>query len=127
MNNNYKILIVEDDEDLNLIIRNKLKKEGFVVEGVKTGKEAINWVKNNKSGLLLLDFNLPDINAKEIIQIISEMNLDIHFVIITGHGDERTAVEMMKKGAKDYIIKDPGFDDLVPTIVYKIFNHRIIH
>lgn len=122
MKNNYKILIVEDDEDLNFIMRNKLIKEGFFVEGVKTGKEVITWVKKNKCGLLLLDFNLPDINAKEIIQIISNMNLDVHFVIITGQGDERTAVEMMKKGAKDYIIKDPGFIDFFPTIINKIIN-----
>lgn len=122
MKDKYKILIVEDDEDLNFIMKNKLIKEGFVVEGVKTGKEAINWVKKNKSSLLLLDFNLPDINAKEIIQIISNMNLDIHFVIITGQGDERTAVEMMKKGAKDYIVKDPSFIDFFPTIINKIIN-----
>ncbi len=118
----YIILVVEDDEELNFLMRKKIGKEGYVTEGVKTGRDAIEWAKKNKQGLLLLDFNLPDMNAAEILQTISDFNFDIYFVIITGQGDERLAVEMMKKGAKDYIIKDPDFIEFVPAIIQRIFN-----
>ena len=118
----YKILVVEDDEDLNFLLRKNISSDKFITEGVRSGKEAINWVKKNKSGLLLLDFNLPDINAKEVIHIISKMKLDIDFIIITGQGDERIAVEMMKLGVKDYIIKDPDFIEYIPAILHRIFN-----
>lgn len=122
LKSDYKILVVEDDENLNFLLRKKISDDKFITEGARTGKEAINWAKKNKYGLLLLDFNLPDINAKEVIRIISKMNLDIDFIIITGHGDERIAVEMMKLGVKDYIIKDSDFIEYVPAILHRIFN-----
>jgi signal transduction histidine kinase len=67
--------------------------------------------------LLLLDLKLPDIDGKDLIAEFAELRRSIPFVVITGQGDERVAVEMMKRGALDYVVKDIRFQEFLPAIV----------
>ena len=71
--------------------------------------------------LLLLDDGLPDMNGKEFLEACKTTGLLLPpFIVATGHGDERVAVEMMKLGARDYIVKDSNFLDLLPEIVRRV-------
>jgi PAS domain S-box-containing protein len=111
------ILVVEDDEGLSRLIAKSLKKRGFGVEVVNNGAQAVDCVVNNPIELILLDYRLPDMSAKEMIEVLRERQLDTPFIIMTGHGDERLAVEMMKCGSIDYIVKDAQFFDLFSPVV----------
>jgi two-component system cell cycle sensor histidine kinase/response regulator CckA len=112
------ILLVEDDPLLNKSIQKLLQREGFTTEGFMSGKNALERMSASSGDvLLLLDYTLPDMTGKEIIAAMRERGLDIPFVIITGHGDEQLAVEMMKLGALDYIVKSLQFHDVVPAKV----------
>lgn len=122
MDEKKKILVIEDDESLNYIIRKDLNRKGYETYGLKTGKEVISNLSKEKYDLLLLDYSLPDMNASQIIEKLRHKKIYPHFIVITGQGDERLAVEMMKKGAKDYIIKDPNFISFVPNIIERVFN-----
>lgn len=122
---NYTIIVVEDDVALNTLIQKTLQKNNYQTKGFYTGNESVEWLKenNNPELLLLLDYQLYEMSGEQVIKILRKDNIDIPFVIITGHGDEKTAVEMMKLGALDYMIKDSNFIDLLPTIVQQVINH----
>jgi two-component system, cell cycle sensor histidine kinase and response regulator CckA len=112
------ILLVEDDQLLNKSIQKLLQREGFSTEGFPTGTKALERMTSSSSDvLLLLDYTLPDMNGNEVIARMHERGLTIPFIIVTGHGDEELAVEMMKLGAIDYIVKSVQFHEVVPAKV----------
>jgi PAS domain S-box-containing protein len=122
---NYIIIVIEDDVALNTLIQKTLQRNNYNTKGFYTGKETIEWLKNNiqPNILLLLDYQLYEMSGEQVIKVLRKDNIDVPFVIITGHGDEKTAVEMMKLGAHDYMVKDSNFIDLLPTIVKQVINH----
>jgi PAS domain S-box-containing protein len=122
---NFSVVVVEDDVALNTLIQKTLQRNNHQTKGFYTGHEAIEWLKDNirPDILLLLDYQLYEMSGEQVIKTLRKDNIDIPFVIITGHGDEKTAVEMMKLGALDYMVKDSNFIDLLPTIVKQVINH----
>lgn len=121
-NDVYKILVVEDDVGLVFLIKKELKKHGYNVESVESGEEAVTWCTQNPNSLLLLDYKLPDISARDVINEINKHNTTTYFIIITGYGDIKVAVEMMKLGVKDYVIKDANFLNFLPNVVNRVIN-----
>jgi FixJ family two-component response regulator len=120
-NDGITILVVEDDEVLNKSIRKLLDREGLESEGFLTGAQVLARLSIASGDLLLLlDYSLPDMAGKEIIAVLRARNLEIPFVIITGHGDEQLAVEMMKLGALDYVVKSLQFNDVMPAKIKHI-------
>ena len=122
MNNNATsaatILVVEDDELLNKSVRRLLDKEGMKSEGFLTGAAGLERVFASPDNvLLLLDYSIPDLTAKQFVDMVRERGLEIPFMIITGHGDEMIAVEMMKLGAVEYIVKSIQFHEILPAKV----------
>jgi signal transduction histidine kinase len=111
------IFIVDDDQALLRLLQKTLQREGFSTATASSGQEAIAWLERNKAELMLLDLKLHDIEGTELINRIAAMDRSVPFVIITGQGDERVAVEMMKRGALDYLVKDVQFVQFVPAIV----------
>jgi signal transduction histidine kinase len=112
-----KILIVDDDLGLLRLVARTLKREGFETATSGSGQEAIAWLTKNHADLMLLDLKLQDIEGKELINHLTGIGRSVPFLIITGQGDERVAVEMMKRGALDYLVKDVQFIEFVPTVV----------
>ena len=120
LNNQPVVVIVEDDEGLNNLVQKNLQREGFQTEGVFTGKETLDRVLKDRNVILVLDYKLPDMTGKDIVGILSGRGYRVPFIIVTGHGDERLAVEMMKMGARDYIIKDSGLMDVIPHVLKRV-------
>jgi PAS domain S-box-containing protein len=114
------ILIIDDDRGLTRLIEKALVREGFQVGTAASGEEAVNWLQSNRADLLLLDLKLQDMDGKELIQRLEQLQITIPFIIITGQGDERVAVEMMKRGARDYLVKDVQFLEFVPEVVRNV-------
>lgn len=82
-----------------------------------SGDEAISWLAKNPADLMLLDLKLRDIGGKELVNHLAAVGRSVPFLIITGQGDERVAVEMMKRGALDYLVKDAQFIEFLPIVV----------
>ncbi len=116
------ILVVEDDKGLNRLIQKTLQQAGFITHGVLNGNEAIAAASNNKDVIMLLDYKLPDRTGKEVIETLKEKECSVPFIIVTGHGDEKIAVEMMKMGARDYIVKSAGLKDILPHILKRVIS-----
>jgi signal transduction histidine kinase len=116
------VLIVDDDKGLARLIERALQREGFSTTAALSGAAAKEWLVKNHAGLMLMDLKLQDIEGKELIGQLMEANHCPPFIVITGQGDERVAVEMMKSGAMDYLVKDVDFLEFVPSMVKRAFG-----
>jgi PAS domain S-box-containing protein len=116
-----KILLIEDDAGLVELITPNLEELEFSVMSAASGAEALAHLKKQTPDLMLLDYSLPDINGKELIEtIIQQHTSPPPFIITTGQGDERIAVDMMKLGAMDYLVKDILFLEKLPDVVKRV-------
>ncbi len=117
-----RIMVVEDDEGLNRMVQKVLRRAGFATSGVLTGAEAIVHVSEQPGIMVLLDHNLPDMTGTEVVRELLKRQSRFHFVAMTGHGDENIAVEMMKLGARDYIVKDFELTEILPALFRRVFR-----
>jgi PAS domain S-box-containing protein len=111
------IFVVDDDRGLLRLVEKALQREGFATATASSGEAAITWLSRNQPALMLLDLKLEDVEAKDLIQRLNAAHHCPPFIIITGQGDERVAVDMMKRGAMDYLVKDVDFLQFVPAVV----------
>jgi PAS domain S-box-containing protein len=114
------ILIIEDDEGLVELLNEKITACGYEAYYVNSATTAIKWLEKQMPFMLILDYSLPDMNGKEFVTELKSRGVFLPpFIVSTGQGDERIAVEMMKLGARDYIIKDSHFLDMIPIVIAK--------
>ncbi len=116
MNKNSKILVCDDDETLCYLLKEQLLEEGFAVDTVYDGGEAIENIKRKNYDLLLLDLNMKEVSGEEVLKFTSEYNSSIQVIVLTAQTEVRKAIECMKLGAYDYITKPYNFDELLLTI-----------
>ena len=109
---NKQILIIEDDKSLGPIIGDYLGFEGYGVEIAECGEEALGLLDYEKPALVLLDYNLPGLNGLEVLKTLSKRRPGLPVIMMTGCGSEHVAVEAMKSGAADYLVKPFQLDAL---------------
>lgn len=100
-----KILVVDDNADFIDFIRRFLESKDFRVSIALNGKTAIEKTLSDIPELVLLDLKLPDMPGEEVLKSIKGIDKDIAIVVITGFGGEQVAVDMMRKGATDFLSK----------------------
>lgn len=112
------ILIVEDEPAIRRVLRKILTEENksYKVQEAEDGLRGLNLFKEHDFQLVLCDIKMPKMDGMEVLQEIKKINTDVPVVMISGHGDIETAVEMMKKGAFDYISKPPDLNRLLATV-----------
>lgn len=113
------VFVVDDDLGLARLIERTLKRAGHSTASASSGADALVWLGQHRPKLLLLDLKLQDLEGRELINQLEAAERTVPFIVITGQGDERVAVEMMKRGALDYLVKDAQFLDLVPAVVQR--------
>jgi signal transduction histidine kinase len=114
-----RILVVDDDEGLLILMAETLRAEGYEVATAGSGQAALHWLASQTPDLMLLDLKLRDIDGPALLEKLQRTESDIPFLVVTGQGDERAAVEVMKRGALDYVMKDTALLELLPTIVQR--------
>lgn len=119
----FKIFIVEDDLIYAKILAYHLSlNPEYETEIFKDGQSLLKNLYKNPS-IISLDYNLPDLSGMEILKRIREYNSDIPVIIVSGQQDVLTAVELLKKGAYDYIIKDQDTKERLWNIARNIREH----
>ncbi len=113
---NSNILIIEDTASIALVFQKWLKKSGIQAEIAGTGTEGIERLRTGKFKAVLLDLDLPDIKGQEIVRLAKEEGLDVTFVIVTASGSINVAVDAMRMGAYDFLIKPAAEERLVTTV-----------
>jgi PAS domain S-box-containing protein len=117
MSSNLRVLFLEDSEDDVLLVTRHLRKAGYAVEAQRVEKpEAFRAALFGGSwDLVISDYSLPGLNALMAIQIFKEAGPDIPFLVVSGAVGEETAVEVLKSGAHDVLIKN-NLARLVPAV-----------
>jgi PAS domain S-box-containing protein len=111
------ILIVEDDPGTGELETQRLEALGIEIRRAASAEETVALLKAATPALMLLDYSLPGGNAIELVKKLRASSITVPpFLMVTGRGDETVAVETMKSGASDYIIKNADFlDNLLPA------------
>src|SRR5690606_22285 len=110
------ILIIEDDVSFCLMMKTFLAKKGFQAFSAFSFKEATVILNDQQIDLVLTDVRLPDSDGIEILKFIKEVNPSTQVILMTGYTDIKTAVNVMKMGAFDYVSKPINSDELLLTI-----------
>ncbi|MEM9806562.1 MAG: EAL domain-containing protein [Cyanobacteria bacterium P01_D01_bin.56] len=108
MSDPLNVLIIEDlEDDAHLVIR-ELQRNGLIIEWkrVETVQELMITLKDHTWDVILSDYTLPNFNAPKALEIVRAMGLDTPFIVVAGSIGEYLAVDMMRAGANDYVMKD---------------------
>lgn len=111
-----KILIIDDNKDICLLLERFLSKQGYKTESVQRGEDGLVLLRKEACELVICDFKLPDIDGLEMLRRIKVMNPATAVIIITGYSDVRVAVQTVKHGAYDYVTKPLYPDEILYTI-----------
>ena len=122
---NVKILIVEDNEDLTFTLSKVLKKEGYDVFTANSGEEGIAIFRKEIVDLILLDLKLPKMNGIDVLKQIKDTDSDILVLMMTALTDAKPAIEAMKKGAYDYLMKPFELDELKLVVKKALETHQL--
>lgn len=125
MNNQYHILLVEDnksDAQLIKIQLDKLKK-GISTTVVSEKQALLKQLQQNPPDLVLCDYNLAGFSGMEALQLVREKYPDLPFILVSGQIDEEEALEAMQTGASDYVMKD-NLQRMNPAVIRELMNYR---
>lgn len=113
---NSKILIVDDEADIAIILKLQLEDDGYSTMRARDGFEALDLLSRENFSLVLLDIKMPGMDGIQVLEKLHRENPDVAVIMMTAHGNEDIAVETMKKGALDYIAKPFAAEDLLKKV-----------
>jgi DNA-binding NtrC family response regulator len=120
-----KVLIVDDDNDLRAVVGDVLKDEGFETIEAQDGKAALGLLKKGGPDAVLLDMRMPGMSGIEVLQKIRKSDPHLPVIMMTAHGDVPTAVDAIRDGAYDFILKPPDFDKLIITLKRAVERRKL--
>jgi DNA-binding NtrC family response regulator len=116
MNENAKILVVDDDENIRKVEVAILEDKGYLVEAVGTARDAIEKSKRKFYNVALIDIRLPDMEGIELLTKIRDTTPKMRKIIVTGYPTLQNAVDAVNKGADAYIVKPFDVEKVLGTI-----------
>ncbi|ATV56583.1 DNA-binding response regulator [Fusobacterium pseudoperiodonticum] len=111
-----RILVVEDEKDLNNIITKHLKKNNFSVDSVFNGEEALEYLEYGTYDLIVLDIMLPKVNGYEVVKKLRENKNETAVLMLTARDSIDDKIKGLDLGADDYLIKPFDFGELLARI-----------
>ena len=123
-NESFRILIVDDNREIRTILEEYLREEGYAAQGAGDGNEALAKHGESPFDLIITDLNMPGMTGMELIKAISEEESTTEFIIITGYASLDSAIEAVKAGAFDYIVKPFRIEEL--RVVIKNARDKIM-
>ncbi len=111
-----RILIVDDEERFRVTLRKLLVLKGLEVDTAGSGREALEMLKTGSYDVVLLDVKMPEMNGIEALAEIKKIDPNIEVIILTGHASVDVAVEIMRLGGYEYLLKPCPMEDLMDKI-----------
>ena len=113
-----KILIVEDEDAIRRVLKKVLSEENpkFIIDEAVDGVDAVAKIKTSAYNLVICDIKMPKKDGIEVLNFIKKFSEDTNVIMISGHGDLKTAVQAMRIGAFDYIEKPPDLNNLLVSV-----------
>ncbi len=122
----YRVLVVDDDADLRLIVASALSESHFQVDQASDGEEAVNRVRAGKYDLVLLDVNMPRLSGLEALKEIKAHDPSIIALVLTAFANIRDAVEATKEGAYNYLEKPIKAENLVYMVEKALRANKLV-
>jgi len=107
-----RILLVDDEKDFVEMLSLRLTEEGQRVTPAHSGQECLEILKEKEIDVVILDIKMPGMDGMETLREIKRLYPLVEVIMLTGHGTVETAVDGMKMGAFDYLVKPSNFQDL---------------
>ncbi len=116
MDNQHRILVVDDEEAHRTVLSGELVNEGYQVGTAGDGDEAIAIIKQQPFDVVLLDIKMPKVDGFEVLKFIKKDYASTKVIMLTAFADLKNAIESKKLGAEDFISKPYDLVDLLTTI-----------
>ncbi|MGB6864758.1 MAG: response regulator, partial [Candidatus Aminicenantaceae bacterium] len=120
-----KILIIDDEKSILDLLSVVFKKEGYIVETSLSAKTALELIDKEEFDLILTDIKLPQMSGMKILKYAKEKYPAMPVVMITAYGTIKQAIEALKMGAMDYIVKPFNMEELKIIVAQGLENRRI--
>ncbi|MFA7087769.1 MAG: response regulator transcription factor [Patescibacteria group bacterium] len=111
-----KILLIEDDQDISQSLSLSLKSSGYIIESVADGERGCFLAQTNEYSLILMDYNLPKMNGREITEKLRKEKINTPIIILSVRGEISDKVDLLTIGADDYLAKPFSFPELLARI-----------
>ncbi|NUO63562.1 MAG: response regulator transcription factor [Gemmatimonadaceae bacterium] len=120
-----RVLVVEDNRNLALGLRNNLEVEGYVVDVAPDGEEALTSIRSTTPGLVILDLMLPGaFDGYRVLRTLREEGYGMPVIILTARGEELEKVRGFRLGADDYVTKPFGLMELLARVAAHLRRQR---
>ena len=116
---NRRILILEDNVAFGELMALALTEKGYMCDTATTASAAISWLENHQTSLVVMDHSLPDMCGDDFISAMRSKGINIPFIVVTGRDDSELAVQMIRRGASDFLLKDTTLLDRLPVVVMR--------
>ncbi|CAH2714806.1 MULTISPECIES: response regulator transcription factor [Neobacillus] len=124
MRQQIKILVVEDDNDINLLLCNIIRNSGYIPQSAFSGTEAMIYLEKQKWDMVLLDLMLPGMTGEKILAKISEQS-PVPVMIISAKVEQQTKIDALRTGADDYITKPFDIEEVSARIDSLLRRYRL--
>ncbi len=124
-----RILIMEDDPGLSHLLQKRLQRQGYQVSLAANGEEGLRMARAATYDLLIVDYNMPFLGGLDVVRTLASTNQLPAAIMVTGEGSEEVAVEAIKLGVADYIVKDVELKylELIPSVVNQaLYRQQLI-
>lgn len=123
-----RILYIDDDQAGSRLAQKRLVRAGYEVDIANDGETGLRMYQQGRYDLVAVDHQLPVYNGLEVIRQLTTLDHPPPIIMVTGSGDEQTAVEAMKMGASDYVTKDMdgGYLDLLPVVIEQALRQQAL-
>ncbi len=118
-----RILIVDDEKTARKSLTDILKLEGYQVEAKEDGESALQAVTEEDYDLMLLDIKMPGMSGLEVLEKVVDIAPDCKVVLLTAHGSMESAIEAVRHGAHDYLLKPASPNDILGTVAKAMAEH----
>lgn len=112
----YKVLVVDDEKAIRDSLKIILEDEGYFADTAGDGEEALQKIKEQNFDIVISDIKMPKLDGMQLLDQVSKLSPDTFFIIMTAFASVNTAIDALRKGAFDYLIKPVEFDDLLIRI-----------
>lgn len=112
----HHVLVVDDEKNLCDRIKHELDKEGYLVTAIYDSEEGLNYFKNNRVDIVIADLKMPGMSGLEMLKQCREITDNFISIIITGHGDQETAIGALRMSISDYLKKPILLEELIISV-----------
>lgn len=116
-----RILLVDDEENARIALSRLLSREGYIVDAVSNGFEALNHLREHDVNLIVTDINMPEMDGITFLREVNKSFPGSNIIMITAYGGVESYIEAINLGAFEYINKPVKIEEL-KSILHKIFN-----